>query len=82
VIATLAFVAGALIMFAFCRVRRANDRITWILRGQAQAELSHGWHQPVDGSPVATPRRRSPDEQFVTHTRSQAPPRPVLDDQR
>jgi hypothetical protein len=37
-----------------------------VLDGQRQAELAHSWHPPVNGAPTPTPRRRSPDEQFVT----------------
>lgn len=46
-IAIAAFLFGAFACWAAYRVRRANDRISWILRGQAQAQLEHGWHPAV-----------------------------------
>ena len=78
----VALFAGVAAGECWFRLRRANDRITWVLRGQEQAELVHGWHRPVDGVPVPTPRKRSPDEQFVDRVVSERMPRPVFDDPR
>lgn len=64
-IAITAFLFGAVASWGAYRVRRASDHITWILRGQAQAQLEHGWHPAVfEGCNTDfTLRRHSSDKQ-------------------
>ncbi len=57
----------AVVLLAWARNDREQEYQRGVLAGQRQAELAHGWHQPVDGdtnpAAVPEPRRRSPNRQ-------------------
>lgn len=62
-----------------CRISFVRARSVWVLRGQQQAELTHGrWHPVVsdgwNGADVPHPRDRAKDQQFMTRQATRSRP--------